>query len=201
MTEIQQETWYPLPLPDRSVDSNTQLRFQGSRLHIDTGWTTTDRYLQLSLKGVSNGEVHGLPPVREITALASRHVTAGLTRATCDWQVQVKTGNHQVFTAAPIVCASLLTESLANELWPRNIDVNNIVPGPVATSTFSREDPATRSSPEELLERYKNELPAGLPQWERVKHPNEIADLALWLAAHPTGGPTGQTFSLARRPL
>lgn len=95
----------------------------------------------------------------------------------------------------------MLTESLANELWPRNIDVNNIVPGPVATSTFSREDPATRSSPEELLERYKNELPAGLPQWERVKHPDEIADLALWLAAHPTGGPTGQTFSLARRPL
>lgn len=95
----------------------------------------------------------------------------------------------------------MLTESLANELWPRNIDVNNIVPGPVATSTFSREDPATRSSPEELLARYKDELPAGLPKWERVKHPDEIADLALWLAAMPEGGPTGQTFSLARRPL
>ncbi|MEM7303023.1 MAG: SDR family oxidoreductase [Pseudomonadota bacterium] len=95
----------------------------------------------------------------------------------------------------------MLTESLANELWPRKIDANNIVPGPVATSTFSREDPAIRSSPEALLERYKDELPAGLPKWERVKHPNEIADLALWLASMPVGGPTGQTFSLARRPL
>lgn len=95
----------------------------------------------------------------------------------------------------------ILTECLANELWPRGIDVNNIVPGPTATATFSREDPANRSTPEELLERYKTEMPNGLPKWERVKHPDEIADLALWLATMPTGGPTGQTFSLARRPL
>ncbi len=95
----------------------------------------------------------------------------------------------------------ILTEVLANELWQRDIDVNNIVPGPVATSTFSREDPASRSTPEELLEKYKQELPTGLPKWERVKHPDEVADLVLWLAAMPKGGPTGQTFSLARRPL
>lgn len=95
----------------------------------------------------------------------------------------------------------MLTESLANELWPRKIDVNNIVPGPVATTTFSREDPALGTTPEELLERYQHQLPAGLPEWERVKHPNEIGDLALWLVSMPEGGPTGQTFSLARRPL
>ncbi|MEM6984934.1 MAG: SDR family oxidoreductase [Pseudomonadota bacterium] len=95
----------------------------------------------------------------------------------------------------------MLTECLANELWPRNIDVNNIVPGPVATATFSREDPANRSTPEQLLEQYKDELPAGLPKWERVKHPDEIAELALWVASKPEGGPTGQTFSFARRPL
>jgi len=95
----------------------------------------------------------------------------------------------------------MLTESLANELWPRRIDVNNLVPGPVATTTFSREDPASRSTPETLLEKYKGELPAGLPKWERVKHPNEIGDLALWIVSMPEGGPTGQTFSLARRPL
>ncbi len=95
----------------------------------------------------------------------------------------------------------IFTECLANELWPRKIDVNNIVPGPVATTTFSREDPVNRSTPEELLEKYKTEVPHGLPQWERVKHPNEVADLVMWLAAMPEGGPTGQTFSLARRPL
>ncbi|MEM9707360.1 MAG: SDR family NAD(P)-dependent oxidoreductase [Pseudomonadota bacterium] len=95
----------------------------------------------------------------------------------------------------------MLTGCLANELWPRNIDVNNIIPGPVATTTFSREDPANRSTPEELLERYKTEVPNGLPNWERVKHPDEVADLAFWLVSAPEGGPTGQTFSLARRPI
>ena len=95
----------------------------------------------------------------------------------------------------------MFTGCLANELWPRGIDVNNIVPGPTATTTFSREDPATRSTPEALLEKYKTEVPNGLPKWERVKHPDEVADLTIWLASMPAGGPTGQTFSLARRPL
>ncbi|MCY4259811.1 MAG: SDR family NAD(P)-dependent oxidoreductase [Rhodobacteraceae bacterium] len=95
----------------------------------------------------------------------------------------------------------MLTECLANELWPRRIDVNNIIPGPVATTTFSREDPVKRSPPEVLLEKYKTEIPHGLPAWERVKHPDEVADLVFWLATLPAGGPSGQTFSLARRPL
>lgn len=92
----------------------------------------------------------------------------------------------------------MLTEALANELWERRIDVNNIVPGPVATDTFNRGAPATA---DELLERYKDDLPPGLPAFERLKHPDEVADFALWLAAMPEGGPNGQTFSLARRPL
>ena len=95
----------------------------------------------------------------------------------------------------------MLTEALANELWPRGIDVNNLVPGPVATSTFSREDPSAGSTPEELLEKYRDDLPPNLPKWERLKHPDEIADFALWIVSRPEGGPTGQTFSLARRPL
>lgn len=95
----------------------------------------------------------------------------------------------------------IFTGCLANELWPRRIDVNNIIPGPTATTTFSREDPANRSTPEALLEKYKTEIPNGLPAWERVKHPDEVADLAYWLVSMPAGGPTGQTFSLARRPL
>jgi len=95
----------------------------------------------------------------------------------------------------------MLTESLSIELWPRKIDVNNLVPGPTATTTFSREDPAQKSTPGDLLERYKNKLPAGLPEWERVKHPDEIAEFALSIVIMPEGGPTGQTFSLARRPI
>ncbi|MGH2354934.1 MAG: hypothetical protein ACRDJN_25265 [Chloroflexota bacterium] len=36
---------------------------------------------------------------------------------------------------------------------------------------------------------------------ERLKHSDRVAELVLWLATRGEGGPTGQTFSLARRPL
>jgi 3-oxoacyl-[acyl-carrier protein] reductase len=36
---------------------------------------------------------------------------------------------------------------------------------------------------------------------ERLKHPDRVAELVLWLATRGADGPTGQTFSLARRPL
>lgn len=95
----------------------------------------------------------------------------------------------------------LFTEALANELWPRKIDVNNLIPGPVATSIFDPVDAKAHSTPEQILERFKDELPPGFPEWENLKHPDQVAELAVYMAAMPTGGPTGQTFSLARRPL
>ena len=95
----------------------------------------------------------------------------------------------------------IFTECLANELWPRNIDVNNLIPGPVATDIFNREGRPERFTPEEVLEKFKDTLPPGFPPQERIKHPDEVADLAVRIASQPAGGPTGQTFSLARRPL
>ncbi len=96
---------------------------------------------------------------------------------------------------------NMMTEGLANELWTRDIDVNSIVPGPTATATFENAAPGKRRSPEEILAQGPDSLPNGLPAWERVKHPDEVATLALQLAAQPLGGPTGQVYSLARRPL
>ena len=96
---------------------------------------------------------------------------------------------------------NMLTESLANELWEQQIDVNTLVPGPVATTTLSRQDPNSGVTSEDILEKYAKEPPSGLPAWERVKHPDEVANLALQMANYPIGGPTGQVFSLARRPL
>ena len=94
----------------------------------------------------------------------------------------------------------IFTECLANELWPRNIDVNNIIPGPVATDMLNRK-PGTRCTPEEVLQKFAEELPSGFPPQERVKHPDEVAELALHIATRPVGGPTGQSFSLGRRPF
>jgi 3-oxoacyl-[acyl-carrier protein] reductase len=36
---------------------------------------------------------------------------------------------------------------------------------------------------------------------KRLKHPARVAQLLLWLATRSEDGPTGQTFSLARRPV
>ncbi len=78
------------------------------------------------------------------------------------------------------------TRCLALEVWEHDIDVNEIVPGPVLT-------PATE-------DRFSLDGPPPFAPSERVKLPEEVADLAVWLAAQPAGGPTGQSFSLARRP-
>jgi 3-oxoacyl-[acyl-carrier protein] reductase len=43
--------------------------------------------------------------------------------------------------------------------------------------------------------------PPPFAESERVKPPEEVAELALWLATRPPGGPTAQSFSLARRPI
>jgi NAD(P)-dependent dehydrogenase (short-subunit alcohol dehydrogenase family) len=96
---------------------------------------------------------------------------------------------------------NMLTEGLANELWERDITVNTLVPGPTATTTLSRQDPNSGVTTEDILDKFTNEPPAGLPAWERVKHPDEVAQLALQIVSYGAGGPTGQVFSLARRPL
>lgn len=83
--------------------------------------------------------------------------------------------------------ASHLVRVLAQEVWRDGIDVNEIVPGPVAT---------------ELTRGHftLDEAPRGAKS-ERVKSPDEVADLVLWLATRRADGPTGQAFSFARRPL
>ena len=96
---------------------------------------------------------------------------------------------------------NMMTEGLANELWSRGIDVNTLVPGPTATATFDNAPPGQERPPEEILAQDRSALPKGLPAWERVKHPDEVADFAFYLATRPVGGPTGQIYSLARRPL
>jgi 3-oxoacyl-[acyl-carrier protein] reductase len=81
----------------------------------------------------------------------------------------------------------MLTRTLATEVWQHGIDVNEIVPGPVATHLTSGF--LTASGPPPFSDS------------ERVKTPEEVAPLAVFLATQPKGGPTGQSFSLARRPL
>ncbi len=82
---------------------------------------------------------------------------------------------------------SYLAKTLSEEVWEYGIDVNEVIPGPVATRLT-----------EGLL--HEGEAPEGLPS-ERVKSPAEVAELVGWLTRQRVGGPTGQVFSLARRAL
>ncbi len=82
---------------------------------------------------------------------------------------------------------SYLSAALSQEVWRSGISVNEVVPGPVMTEM-------TR----DLFEAGK--APEHLPS-ERVKEPEEVASFVLDVLRLGPQGPTGQVFSLARRPL
>ncbi len=92
----------------------------------------------------------------------------------------------------------MLTQALALEVWDRGIDVNDVIPGLVATTNVTWA--SDRSSVESVLAEFESKEPPFAPS-ERVKHPDEVGELVLWMAAQGRGGPTGQSFSLARRPF
>ncbi len=81
----------------------------------------------------------------------------------------------------------MLTQCLAMELWNDGIEVNELIPGPVYTELTSDIFPRAGAHPQ--------------IEGERVKRPEDVVPLAMFLATHPPGGPTGQSFSLARRPI
>lgn len=80
----------------------------------------------------------------------------------------------------------MLTRVLAQELWKYDINVNELVPGPVMTERV-RETYADR-------EGYVFGIDS---EW--IKEPEDVTQLALFLAIQPKRGPTAQSFSLMRR--
>ena len=79
----------------------------------------------------------------------------------------------------------MLTRVLAQELWPSNISVNELIPGPVVTGMVAAQ--ATQRRGVFAIE----------GEW--AKTPEDVVPLALFLAAQPPVGPTAQSFSLMRR--
>lgn len=80
----------------------------------------------------------------------------------------------------------MLTRVLAQELAAHDICVNELIPGPVLTDFIKGRETA---------------LHAGGPGGEWMKEPEDVVPLALFIATQPRNGPTGQSFSLARREL
>ncbi len=78
----------------------------------------------------------------------------------------------------------MFTRVLAQELWPDNISVNELIPGPVETSMTSQPTD-------------DNSVFAIDSEWK--KQPEDVVPLALFLATQPAVGPTAQSFNLMRR--
>ena len=78
----------------------------------------------------------------------------------------------------------MLTRVLAQELQGEAISVNELIPGPVATSMGDGELATIDSAP------FRGE-------W--AKAPDDVVPLALLLATLPNDGPSAQSFSLMRR--
>src|SRR5439155_17569244 len=76
---------------------------------------------------------------------------------------------------------SMFTRALAVEVWERGIAVNEVLPGPVANGL----------DPDAQLERARQNPPP-FASSERLKHPDRVADLVLWLVTRRDDGPTGQ---------
>lgn len=76
-----------------------------------------------------------------------------------------------------------LTRQLAKELAPKQISINAVAPGPVATELF------IKGKPDELIENIKRGIGFG-----RLGEPDDIAKLVLFLASDASGWITGQTL-------
>jgi len=81
----------------------------------------------------------------------------------------------------------MLTRCMSMQLWDEGVTVNELIPGPVHTELTA--DIMQTGVPH----------PAMASEW--VKQPEDVVPLAMTLATQPKNGPTGQSFSLARRPL
>ena len=84
-----------------------------------------------------------------------------------------------------------LTRTLASELKSHSIAVNEIIPGPVLEEHML--------TPEKLEEIEEAGGGIELPNGEWHKRPSDLEELAVFLAAQPRLGPTGQSFSLLRQ--
>jgi 3-oxoacyl-[acyl-carrier protein] reductase len=106
-------------------------------------------------------------------------------------------GHHGSPGVAAYACSKaalwMLVRVLADELRTDGINVNEILPGGVRT-TLDRYRPAAAAGA-------VAPVAAARPAWDRIREPEEIVPLAVFLAAQPATGATGQSFSLRRQTL
>eukprot|EP00913_Durusdinium_trenchii_P028358 g26586.t1 len=127
------------------------------------------------------------------TYLCSRAVLPGMKAAGGGKIVNIGSGmgyqarsNNSSYNAAKAAVA-MFGKCLATEVWDDNICVNELIPGPVSTQLTAGIFEADAPHPQFASE------------W--VKRPADVVPMAMFLATQPDRGPTGQVFSIARRPF
>ena len=100
---------------------------------------------------------------------------------------------HRPTEGMAAYCASkaaiaMYTRVLAMEVRTRSITVNELVPGPVRTDLLAK-----------LLQMDPKDLEQFKIGTEWIKDPEDVADWALFMASQPTGGASGQLFSMLGR--
>ena len=136
------------------------------------------RVIEINLLGTYNCSRAVLPIMKRSGGGAMINVGSGMGH-------QPRSGNSSYNVAKAGVW--MLTRCLALEVWQDKISVNELIPGPVFTELTS--DVFQLDQPHPAIES------------ELVKQPEDVVPLALFLAKQGPGGPTGQSFSLARRPI
>ncbi len=88
---------------------------------------------------------------------------------------------------------TVMAKTIASDLAPFGITVNNIAPGPIMTDRLTEILSARAKSvgvtPDELFKRFAKTIPV-----QRMGQPNEIGDLCAYLCSEQAGYLTGQTI-------
>ncbi len=88
---------------------------------------------------------------------------------------------------------TVMAKTIASDLAPYGITVNNIAPGPILTDRiteiFAARAKSAGATPDELLSRFAQTIPV-----RRLGRPEEIGDLCAYLCSPQAGYLTGQTI-------
>ncbi|MFT5526483.1 MAG: 3-oxoacyl-[acyl-carrier protein] reductase [Pirellulaceae bacterium] len=134
--------------------------------------------IDLNLKSVYYVTRQALPYLRKSASAIVINVGSGMGH-----QPRIGNSSYNVAKAG----LWMLTRCLSMELWDDNICVNELIPGPVHTELTKDIFPAGEKHPAMTS--------------EFIKQPEDVTSLAVFLAEQGSNGPTGQSFSLARRPI
>ena len=136
------------------------------------------RVIDLNLKSVYYVTRQALPYLRESKSAIVINVGSGMGH-----QPRISNSSYNVAKAG----LWMLTRCLSMELWEDGIGVNELIPGPVHTELTKDIFPPGDKHP--------------AMNSEFIKQPEDVTSLAVFLAEQGNTGPTGQSFSLARRPI